>query len=289
VVNQSVPTAFDKGLAELQKKLKEHPELASVLKPAIEELEAQRKEAMEEYTTDKVATTTDPASLLKRLKALAINHKTYSGWTDIGNGLFAVTEAPRYSHAELERRLHNVKIPVESRYTWGVITETGSQLLPPQYGSFNTNPILGNCYPDEDVMFLYKRESDGSVHSGAVDYSGRVRIPFIYDKNRDDVYRGQEFVPFEKSGKIGWVSINGGTVITPFEYVECSAIADGWLVSKDGKHYGFISRESGTLVVPDKYIELCSDKPQLKLLRADGKVDVFDDDFVVVSTENASE
>ena len=126
---------------------------------------------------------------------------------------------------------------------------------------------------------------DGKVYAGAVDYKGQVRIPFIYDENRDEVYHHQEFVPFEKKGKVGFVSINGGRVTEPFEYVSRKAHAYGWVVSKDGKNYGFVSSETGTLVIPLKYKGFWEEGPVM--MRFDGKLDFYDENFRLLRTVDA--
>ena len=223
---------------------------------------------------------------LQRLKPLAVNQKVYTGWSDAGNGLFAVTEVPRYASLNENAHYSHTKITVadNDRYRWGLIDASGRQVLPPQYGPFNTNPIYGNCYPDDDVMFPYRQEADGIVYAGAVNYKGQVRIPYIYDENRDEVYHHQEFVPFMKDGKIGFVSINGGRVSEPFEYVSCKANAYGWVVSKDGRNYGYVSRETGTLVIPLKYKSLWNESPTME--RFDGKIDIYDETFRLLRTEN---
>ena len=152
-------------------------------------------------------------------------------------------------------------------------------------GASSTAPD-GRCFRHNTASStLYKQEADGKVYAGAVDYKGQVRIPFIYDENRDDVYHHQEFVPFEKKGKVGFVSINGGRVTEPFEYVSCKAHAYGWLVSKDGKNYGFVSSKTGTLAVPLKYSGFWEEGPALK--RFDGKIDYYDENFRLIRTADA--
>ena len=87
-----------------------------------------------------------------------------------------------------------------------------------------------------------------------------------------------------KDGKVGFVSINGGRVSEPFEYVSRKAHAYGWLVSKDGKHYGFVSSKTGTLVIPLKYKGFWDEGPEM--LRFDGKIDIYDENFRLLRTEN---
>ncbi|MBR4715144.1 MAG: WG repeat-containing protein [Bacteroidales bacterium] len=289
-INQTLPdylVEMEKGLKETREKFKDNPQMLAQIDAAMKEFEKQKKEALAQYTDDRRTYTYDPATMLQRLKLLAVNQKVYTGWSEAGNGLYAVTEVPRYASLNENAHYSHAKITFDEKdyYRWGLIDGTGRQVLPPQYGQFNTNPIVGNCYPDDDVMFLYKQEADGKVYAGAVDYKGQVRIPFIYDENRDDVYHHQEFVPFEKNGKIGWVSINGGRVSEPFEYVSRKAHAYGWLVSKDGKNYGFVSSETGTLVIPLKYKGFWEEGPVM--MRFDGKLDFYDENFRLLRTADA--
>lgn len=289
-INQTLPdylVEMEKELKETRERLKDNPQLLAQMDEAMREFEKQKQEALAQYTNDRRTYSYDPATMLQRLKLLAVNQKIYTGWSEAGNGLYAVTEVPRYASLKENAHYSHTKITVadKDRYRWGLIDGTGRQVLPPQYGKFNTNPIAGNCYPDDDVMFPYKQEADGKVYAGAVDYKGQVRIPYIYDDNRDEVYHHQEFVPFEKNGKVGFVSINGGRVSEPFEYVSCKANAYGWVVSKDGKHYGYVSRKTGTLVIPLKYRGLWDGSPAME--RFDGKIDIYDENFHLQKTIDA--
>lgn len=289
-INQTLPdnlVEIEKNLKETREQLKDNPQMLAQIDEALKEFEKQKQEALAQYTNDRRTYSYDPATMLQQLKMLAVNHKVYTGWSEAGNGLYAVTEVPRYASLNENAHHSHAKIIFDEKdyYRWGLIDGTGRQVLPPQYGRFNTNPIVGNCYPDDDVMFLYKQEADGKVYAGAVDYKGQVRIPFIYDENRDDVYHHQEFVPFEKNGKIGWVSINGGRVTEPFEYVSRKAHAYGWVVSKDGKNYGFVSSETGTLVIPLKYKGFWEEGPVM--MRFDGKLDFYDENFRLLRTADA--
>ena len=282
-INQTLPdylVEMEKGLKETREKFKDNPQMLAQIDAAMKEFEKQKKEALAQYTNDRRTYTYDPATMLQRLKLLAVNQKVYTGWSEAGNGLYAVTEVPRYASLNENAHYSHAKITFDEKdyYRWGLIDGTGRQVLPPQYGQFNTNPIAGNCYPNDDVMFLYKQEADGKVYAGAVDYKGQVRIPFIYDENRDEVYHHQEFVPFEKKGKVGFVSINGGRVSEPFEYVSRKAHAYGWVVSKDGKNYGFVSSETGTLVIPLKYKGFWEEGPVM--MRFDGKLDFYDENLL---------
>lgn len=291
-INQTLPDhllEIEKNLKEARENLRDNPQLLAQMDEAMKEFERQKQEALAQYTNDRRTYSYDPATMLLQLKLLAVNQKVYTGWSEAGNGLYAVTEVPRYASLNENAHHSHAKITFDEKdyYRWGLIDGTGRQVLPPRYGQFNTNPIVGNCYPNDDVMFLYKQEADGKVYAGAVNYKGQVRIPFIYDENRDEVYHHQEFVPFEKNGKVGFVSINGGRVSESFEYVSCKAHAYGWVVSKDGRNYGYVSRETGTLVIPLKYKSLWNGSPAME--RFDGKIDYYDENFRLIRTDNAPE
>ena len=278
-INQTLPAnlqEMEDNIRQAREQLKDHPELLAQIDEAFRQFEGQRQDALKEYTDDRKSYSIDPAALLRRLQALAVNRKAYTGWWEAGKGLYSVIEAPRYANLTEDPMYSATKITMADvdRYKWGLIDENGRQILPYQYSSCNVHALFSNGFPEDDVMFLYKQDPDGSVHAGAIDYSGRVRIPFIYDDNRDEVYHHQEAVPFEKNGKVGWVSRRTGEVMEPFEYETCKAIAYGWLVSKGGK-YGFVSRNSGKLVVPVKYKGLWDEGPEM--LRFDGKVDIYDE------------
>ena len=251
-INHTLPdnlVQIEKDLKEAREKFKDNPQLLAQMDEALKEFEQQKQEALAQYTNDRRTYSYDPATMLQRLKPLAVNHKVYTGWSEAGNGLFAVTEVPRYASLNENAHYSHTKITFadNDRYRWGLI----------------------------------------KVYAGAVNYKGQVRIPYIYDENRDEVYHHQEFVPFMKDGKIGFVSINGGRVSEPFEYVSCKAHAYGWLVSKDGKHYGFVSNKTGTLVIPLKYRGFWGEGPVME--RFDGKIDYYDENFRVVLTKDTPE
>jgi hypothetical protein len=57
--------------------------------------------------------------------------------------------------------------------------------------------------------------------------------------------------------------------------MSCKAHAYGWLVSKDGKNYGFVSSETGNLVILLKYRGLWNGSPTME--RFNGKIDLYDE------------
>jgi hypothetical protein len=216
-INQTLPETvkqMEAQIAQLREMAKEHPELKAAVDEATREFERQKRESMAEYVKPLAAYSYDPAMMLEKLKALAINNKVYTGCWEAGNGLYSVTEVPRYYDLRENDRYSHTQISFaeEDRYKWGLIDGNGRQVTPYQYSRCNTHPIYGNSFPEDDVMFLYKQDVDGSVHAGALDYRGQDRIPFIYDDNCIDIYHHEELVPFKKDGKVYMVSIKTGIV-----------------------------------------------------------------------------
>ncbi len=293
-VNQVVPETiriFEEQMVKMRALRQEHPELKEAIDEMEKEFERQKREAMAQYVKPSRSYSYDPAIILRRLKAIAVNQKIYSGYWEAGNGLYCVNESPRYCSLDEDDRYTHTKITVaeKDQYKWGFIDENGRQVTPFQYSWVNVHAIHPDAFPDLDLIFVYKREPDGSVHAGAINYRGGVRIPFVYDENLMDVYHREEFVPFAKDGKIGLVSIYGGKVALPFEYDYISSrIVGGWMVSKDRIHYGMVSVKTGKLITPLKYRGLW-DGSDPSFLRFDGKVDVYDEDGRLVRTEDAPE
>lgn len=288
--NQIVPETIrqqEEAISQMREMLKDHPELAAQIDEAIKEFERQKKEALAQYVKPSKSYSYDPASLLRQLKAIAVNQKIYTGYWEAGNGLYSVIEAPRYCNLDEDDRYSHTRITIagQDRYKWGLIDENGRQIAPFQYSRVNGQALYSDAVPDMDIMFVYKQEPDGSVHAGALNYRGEARIPFIYDDNHIDVYHREDFVPFEKKGKIGLVSIHTGKEVLPFEYVSFKRIAGGWIVSKDGKHYGMVSVKTGQPVTELKYSGLWSDSDP-SFLRFDGKIDYYDEDGRLERTED---
>lgn len=277
--NEAIPAylkEMEASILQMREQFKGNPQLLAQIDEAYRAYQQEKATVLAEQTTEPITYSSDPAAMLRKLKALAINRKLYTGWADAGKGMFAVTEAPRYNKLNAGY-FDKVQVDDKDYYKWGLIDASGRQILPAQYGPFSYN---SGGYPDDDVIFLNKEEA-GVVHAGAVSYSGRVHIPFIYDSNVDGIYRHNPAIPFEKNGKIGWVSLDG-KVVTPFEYTSCAHVAFGWVVSKDDEHFGFVSEKSCKLSVPLKYKELADDGPEF--LRFDGKVDVYDGDGNFIRT-----
>ena len=272
MMNKAVPEgqkAAQESIAQMREMMKEYPAMAADLEQAIKGIE----EAMGEFSglADESVTSysVDPAALLADLKKLAVNKKAYSGYVDIDRGMFSVTEAPRYVPSNGDY-FSGVDVPEESRYTWGAIDYSGRSVIEPRYDRF------GDVYEDDDIIFLYTKEKDGSIRTGALGFDGRVRIPFIYDEIYDIVTSPKQLACFHKGDKMGFVDFDG-KVIQSFEYVDAFRCGVGWIVSKDGKNYGIVSY-GGQLAVPLKYKSYwgSDDDANPMMERFDGKLDVLD-------------
>lgn len=263
--------------AEVEKMIKEHPELAGELRAQLREAESQMAEYNKMGKPTVTSFSVNPAAILRDLKKLAINHKSYSQYQDIGNGLYAVTEAPIYGP------LPDAQDPVrnlseQADYTWGVISLEGKTILEAKYYRIRA------YYPDEDIIFLEGKEKNGSIRAGARGYDGRVRIPFIYDFYDSRGY-GKHSACFSKDGKFGFVDFDGKS-LSPFVYTMVdNKFGFGWLVSKDGKLIGIVG-EDGIEKVKPTYTGLYDDANGIfKMSRKDGMVDVFDDNYQLLRTE----
>jgi hypothetical protein len=270
---------FAKIKAELEKMIKEHPELADELRTQLREVEIQMAEFNKMGNPSVSSFTVDPAAILRELKKLAINQKAYSCHENIGNGLIAVTEAPIYGPLpDAQEPVRNLS--EQADYTWGVINLEGKTILEAKYYRIRF------YYPEEDIIFLEGKEKNGSIHAGARGYDGRVRIPFIYDLYDSRGY-GQPSACFGKSGKYGFLDFDGKE-LSPFVYTMVdNKFGFGWLVSKDGKHIGIVG-EDGHEKVKLIYMDLYDSwNGLIKLTREDGMVDVFDGNYQLLRTEKA--
>ncbi|MBP5368014.1 MAG: WG repeat-containing protein [Bacteroidales bacterium] len=282
-INAEIPESkkmYQDMLTKIEQTMQEHPELAASMKEQLEEAKKQVAN-IDEYTDPSVKEYThDPATLLKNLKAIAVNQKSYSGYHDMGNGLYAVTESPRYGLV-YEQAFEKIEMDDKYKYTWGVINQQGKVVIPQKYG------LLTGYYsrPEHDFLMLTEMGKDGKEHCGAFSYDGRIRIPFIFD-DVDIIDTSEKVVVGSKNGKYGSTDFDGKT-LWPFEYVAMDKSGIGWPVSKDGNNWGVISYQ-GKEMIPFKYKSFWSNADHtLKMERFDGKLDVFDDNFKFIRTENA--
>ncbi len=276
-INQEAPQVVDdisKTIAELEKS---HPELAAQMRAEL----AKAQEEIKNYTDPSVTSfTSNPADLLKRLTAIAVNRKPYSGHSDIGNGLFAVTEAPRYGPIE-DDAFTKIQVADDDKYGWGAITPEGKTVIPQQYCLLTPYFIS----PDDDFIVLASKGKDGKRFYGAYSYSGSIKIPFVLD-DVTIVSTIENLIVGIKDGKYGSMDLNGN-ILVPFEYVAWEKCGGAWPVSRDGKNFGIVTQH-GKEVVPFKYRSFWNAGPDyISMERFDGKVDVFSfQDFRLLRTED---
>lgn len=285
-INNKIPEVqkeMQEAIAKLEQTIKDHPELAASLKDQIEEAKKELSGASGFTDPSVTSFSSDPATLLKNLKAIAINHKTYSGYLDIGNGLYAVTEAPRFGPV-FDQAFVKIEVADNDRYTWGAINTQGKVVIPQKYG------LLAGYFsrPDHDIIVFAEKGNDGKEHHGAYSYDGRLRVPFIFDEVKivntvDNLLMGI------KDGKYGSTDFEGN-ILVPFIYVAMEKCGIAWPVSKDGKNWGVVSYQ-GKEVVPFKYKSFWKAGPDyIAMERFDGKIDVLSDqDFRLLRTEEPEE
>jgi len=131
--------------------------------------------AYDPYKTAQTNYSVDPSSLWNRLVAVAVNRTAYTGWRSVGNDVFLVTEAPRYQPLNAHS-FDTVSVPESSTFQWRMMTLGGRYLTPAQYEEENHY-----AWPEDNLLFIQRRESDGNIRGGALNYDGIKRIPFIYE------------------------------------------------------------------------------------------------------------
>ena len=97
-INQVVPETIrilEEQMVEMRALRQELPELKEAIEEMEREFERQKREAMAQYVKPSGSYSYDPQIILRRLKAIAVNQKIYSGYWEAGNGLYCVNESPR--------------------------------------------------------------------------------------------------------------------------------------------------------------------------------------------------
>ncbi len=282
-INNKIPEVqkeMQEAIAKLEQTIKDHPELAATLKDQIEETKKELSGASDFTDPSVTSFSSDPAALLKNLKDIAINHKTYSGYLDIGNGLYAVTEAPRFGPIQDDAFI-KIQVADDDRYGWGAITPDGKTVIPQKYCLLVSYFIR----PNSDFIVLCTKGKDGKELYGAYSYTGKIKIPFVLDdvtiiNTQDNLMVGI------KDGKYGSMDLDGN-ILVPFEYVAMEKCGAAWPVSRDGKNFGIVTHQ-GKEVVPFKYKSFWTAGPDyIAMERFDGKIDVLSDqDFRLLRTEN---
>lgn len=272
---------LEESEAEIRRMIKEHPELAQTLQESLKEHEEARKTLLSSQDQSAVSYTYDPAILLRNLTRIAVNRKAYSAWLDIEGGLYAVSEGP-YIGPVQEDAFMRPKVQEGHEFSWGAIDHEGHSRMTAKYDGF------GQHFRQDDIIFLYAKEKDGSIRAGARGYDGRVRIPFVYESiNSYNLDAGVAAVV--KGGKIGMVTFDN-QLLQPFEYVWAYPQGE-WLVRKESKGPMGIVNAHGRLVIPLKYTDYwCHENGELKMLRKDGRLDVFNPDtYEFIRTDPAPE
>ena len=282
MMNQMVPEGLKEmevTLAELKKMADGHPEFAEAYKEALKQAEQARKE-MQGMTDSEASLSVDPAALLKKLTPIAVNKKAYTGYRDIGGGLFLVTEEPLYGSLS-DESFTWASMQGDSGYTWGAINYDGKVVIPLKYAYSRSH------FADYDIIFM-ETQAGGSTRAGAYGYDGRIRIPFEYDEYRGWCSLDNDTAVFVKGDKLGWLSLDG-KVKQPFEYIWAEEIGGGWMATKDDKNMGIINYK-GVLVTPLKYKGYWKyEEDEIFMERFDGKLDVYNESGKLLRTDPAPE
>ena len=278
MMNQVVPEGLkemEATLAELKKLAAEHPEFAEAYKEALKQAEETRKE-MQGMTDSGASLSVDPAALLKRLTQIAVNKKAYTGYRDIGGGLYLVTEEPVYGSLS-DESFTWASMQGDTGYTWGAINYDGKVVIPLKYAYSRSH------FADHDIIFM-ETQAGGNTRAGAYGYDGRVRIPFEYDEYRGWCSLDGNTAVFVKGGKLGWVSLDG-KVQQPFEYIWAEEIGGAWMVTKDDRNKGIVDLH-GSLIIPLKYKSFWRwDNDEIFMERFDGKLDVYNESGKLLRTD----
>ena len=260
--------AIDEMIANAKQTMKEHPELAAELREQLKEVERMRGEYNSHADNEVTEYTYDPKEILRKLTAIAVGKRTYTGFRDIGNGLFAVKTGACFGPLEPDA-FKRVNTPEKNEYTWGAIDYDGHVIMEPIYQGFS------NHFTDDDIIFLVTKDKNGIAHDGALGYDGRVRIPFVYDCYESFLSDSGRCIMC-KNGKLGIITVDNQQVL-PFEYTKIKGwVKNVWLVSKDGKNFGIMDGNM-KIVIPLKYEYVWdSDDKYLEMLRFDKQIDVYD-------------
>ena len=258
----------DETIAEVNKMIKEHPEMADELKSQLKEIERMRGEYASHVNEEVTEYTYDPKELLKKLTNLAVGKRTYTAYRDIGRGLYAVQTGACYGPLEPDA-FKRVKTPETEEFSWGAIDYDGNVILKPIYSDVADREKW-------DMIFLAIKDKSGTVRLGACGYDGRVRIPFVYTGCMGYYDGGDNGIcAYTKGDKWGFVDFDNN-VLFPFEFAKVKYHAY-FEISKDGKNFGIIDDGLAKMVVPMKYKGLWDYmETYLEMERFDGKIDCYD-------------
>jgi len=175
------------NLKEAIKLLRENPDLAAQAGVNIAELEAELAKfndarsgidrEFDSRTTSQKHLSVNPSSIWRRLYALAVNHKVYTAVTDLGNGLYAANEAPRYNtlaHHSFDKEI----VPETSSHKWFIMDEYGRHLCPAQYAGISPR---FDVFWEMDLIIVSRPDADGKLKTGALDFKAKERISCKYE------------------------------------------------------------------------------------------------------------
>lgn len=258
---------IDEMIANAQQLMKEHPELADELKEQLKEVEKMRGMYNSHADNDVKEYTYSPKEILRKMTALAVGRHAYTGYKDIGNGMFAVKTGLCYGPLNPDA-FTPVKTEEKHKHTWGAIDYNGKFIIEPKYGHFR------NCWAEYDFIYLEKKDKNGVNHTGALGYDGRVRLPFIYDYDAGiDVRTGKCIMC--KGGKIGIVTMDNEPVL-PFKYAKVEAWDSQLWEVREGNNCGALDNDM-KVAIPIKYKSVWDgDGETIQMLRHDNLIDVYD-------------
>jgi len=215
---------LDNSIAELKKMMGEvNGEVKDVLQKRIAEMNTEGRAQLAEMKKDAEASiepySYDPKVLIGEIKKFALNNKFYTGQKYLDNGLYAVREAPRYDNAA-DNSVDLIGTgSEESKYSWGVVDETGKTVIPFKY-AFYAN------YLDKDIIFAEKYEA-GKTYCGAFDFQGKLKIAF---ENKSWVSFGKnyEMAVFRGHNDLIGVVSYSGKILQPAKYEDYFEADEGW-------------------------------------------------------------
>lgn len=164
----------------------------------------------------------DPQQVLKEIVAISANRKIYSYVEELENGMWKVSEAPRYSDDENDGILQAID------YTYGLLDENGKMMIPCKYR------FVKSLY-DKDLFYVETMEG-GKVTCGAVDGTGKMKMPFNY-KRWSVIIPEENFAIVEgQNEKFGVISLTG-KVYMPTEYDDFFMTDSGYNLTKGNDTY----------------------------------------------------
>lgn len=161
----------------------------------------------------------------------------------------------------------------EATYKFGLIDKSGNWVISPQYDNYR---YMGtNRYQLFADNGLFSVDKDGK--SGCIDKTGKVVIPFQYDRVWS-FFEG--LAVFELGGKSGYLD-SAGNVVIPATYEKAGGFYNGYAVVYDGTKAFLIDRYGNAIPGADML------NPNTYFVEhEDGSSTVYTPDEYVVITEN---